>query len=91
MASCRMNALNSTYGDASGATGNWLDGTASAADLLRFQELMKAPLLFAPGSQYCYCNTNFNLAGYVVERVSGAASFLVDCYHCILELLACGV
>ena len=71
LAWCRLLAVNLTYGDASGDTGNWLDGTASAADLLRFQGSMKYPMLHVPGSQYCYVNTNFNIAGYVVERVSG--------------------
>ena len=73
LAWCRLFAVNSTYGDASGDTGNWLTGNASAADLLRFQGSMTHPMLHAPGAQYCYVNTNFNIAAYVVERVSDAS------------------
>lgn len=59
-----------TYGDASGGSGNWFGGNATGADTLRFQGVMHIPMHYAPGTQYCYVNANFNIAGYVVERVS---------------------
>jgi CubicO group peptidase (beta-lactamase class C family) len=52
-----------------GYTGNWLSGNATHTDLLKFQKLFDQPLLHAPGSQYCYVNSNFQLAGYIVEKV----------------------
>lgn len=68
--SCRIDKLELTFGALSGDSGNWLNGKASAADLLRFENSMHLPMLHAPGAQYCYVNTNFNIAGYVVEKVS---------------------
>ncbi|CAL8462903.1 g2437 [Coccomyxa elongata] len=65
-----LNNVNMTYGDASGGSGNWFSGNATAADMLRFQGVMHLPMLYAPGTQYCYVNANFNIAGYVVERLT---------------------
>ncbi|BDA48100.1 probable protein flp at N-terminal half [Coccomyxa sp. Obi] len=65
-----LDGVNLTYGEATGDTGNWLNGKATAGDLLRFQGVMHLPMLSAPGAQYCYVNANFNLAGYVVERLT---------------------
>ena len=65
----RVNNVNMTYGDASGGSGNWFSGNATAADTLNFQGVMQLPMLYAPGTQYCYVNANFNIAGYVIERV----------------------
>ena len=69
MTLCRIDNLELTLGALSGDSGNWINGKASAAELLRFQNSMHLPMLHAPGAQYCYVNTNFNIAGYVVEKV----------------------
>ncbi|BDA48098.1 probable protein flp at N-terminal half [Coccomyxa sp. Obi] len=58
------------WGDAMGLTGPWLAGNASHLDLLKFQEALGQPLLFAPGSKYCYTNTNYHIAGYIVEKLA---------------------
>jgi CubicO group peptidase (beta-lactamase class C family) len=58
-----------TYSEIGGISGPWLNGSATSLDLLKFQKVLEAPLLFAPGKQYCYTNANFNLAGYVIEKV----------------------
>lgn len=39
------------------------------AQTLRWQGTLLQPMAHAPGEAYCYVNANFNLAGYVVERV----------------------
>lgn len=52
-----------------GATGDWLSGDATHLDLLKFQKVIDGPLLFAPGKDYCYANSNFFIAGYIVEKV----------------------
>ena len=57
-----------------GLSGPWLAGNASHLDLLKFQEVFGQPLLFAPGSKYCYANTNYHIAGYIVEKVRS-----IDC------------
>lgn len=36
-----------------------------------FGSVFNAPLLFEPGSQYSYSNTNFVLAAYLIEKLSG--------------------
>lgn len=66
---CSITNLNLTYGEAVGADGNWLNGNATLRDLLRFQQTFKQPMLYPPGTQYCYVNAGFNIAGYVIERV----------------------
>ncbi|CAL8462904.1 g2438 [Coccomyxa elongata] len=58
------------WGDAMGRTGPWLDGNASHLDLIKFQEVLGQPLLFAPGTKYCYVNTNYHIAGYIVEKLT---------------------
>jgi CubicO group peptidase (beta-lactamase class C family) len=35
------------------------------------RQLGKQPLNFAPGEKWSYCNSGFNLLGYIVENVSG--------------------
>ncbi|CAL8462902.1 g2436 [Coccomyxa elongata] len=65
-----IDKLELSYGALTGSPGNWLNGEASAADLLRFQNSMHLPMLHAPGVQYCHVNTNFNTAGYVVEKLT---------------------
>lgn len=41
----------------------------SAAEVIKMAS--EKPLLFAPGTQYAYSNTNFHLLGMIVEKVSG--------------------
>ncbi|MBE5959769.1 MAG: hypothetical protein E7256_00035 [Lachnospiraceae bacterium] len=36
-----------------------------------YDTIYNAPLTFAPGTQYAYSNTNYNLLGMLIERVSG--------------------
>jgi CubicO group peptidase (beta-lactamase class C family) len=37
------------------------------------QKIGALPLDFPPGDRYAYCNTGFNLLGYVIENVSGTS------------------
>jgi CubicO group peptidase (beta-lactamase class C family) len=50
---------------------------ADAADPRSVEELIalfqNEPLQFVPGSQYQYCNSNYVLLGYIIEKVSGTA------------------
>ena len=39
------------------------------AQQLNAQGTLRLPFLFAPGEQYCYSNANFNIMGYVIEKV----------------------
>ena len=41
------------------------------AQQLNAQGTLRQPFLFAPGEQYCYTNANFNIMGYVIEKVRG--------------------
>lgn len=41
----------------------------TAAEFIRLTD--KKPLLFAPGSQFSYSNTNYHLLGLIVEKTSG--------------------
>jgi CubicO group peptidase (beta-lactamase class C family) len=52
-----------------------LDGFGLAGHLTRAQfirQLGTYPLEFQPGEKWAYCNSGFNLLGYVIENVSGA-------------------
>lgn len=40
----------------------------SEAQALAWQGTLRQPLFAAPATEYCYCNANFHLAGYVVEK-----------------------
>ena len=51
-----------------------LDGFEMRQHLTQAQfieRLGKQPLNFAPGEKWAYCNSGFNLLGYIVENVSG--------------------
>ncbi len=72
-----------------GYTGNWLSGNATHADLLKFQKLFDQPLLHAPGSQYCYVNSNFQLAGYIVEKVCSFHPEQCTAFHPLLAAAKC--
>jgi CubicO group peptidase (beta-lactamase class C family) len=51
-----------------------LDGFELRQHLTQAQfiaRLAKEPMKFAPGEDWSYCNSGFNLAGYIVENVSG--------------------
>jgi CubicO group peptidase (beta-lactamase class C family) len=51
-----------------------LDGFALRLHLTQAQFIAKIgalPLDFQPGDEYSYCNTGFNLLGYIIENVSG--------------------
>lgn len=51
-----------------------LDGFELTRHLTQAQFIKKIgalPLDFQPGAQFSYCNTGFNLLGYVIENVSG--------------------
>ena len=61
--------LDMKYGDVIGATGHLFDGTYNMTQLLNAQQILQHPFLAAPGEQYCYVNANFDIAGYVVEKV----------------------
>lgn len=55
---------------------NDLPGFEVARNLTRktfITALGQHPLLFAPGANFYYSNSNFNLLGYVIEKVSGEA------------------
>ena len=45
------------------------DGCVTLADLVPL--ILSKPLGFAPGSQWCYCQTSLNMVAHVVERLSG--------------------
>ena len=38
-----------------------------------FANLNKLPLMWKPGTHMVYCNTNYNLLGLIIERVSGGS------------------
>ena len=67
---CRLTDNKLTYGDVIGATGNYLNGQETMAQQLSTAGALQTPFLFVPGTEYCYTNANFNLAAYVVEKVS---------------------
>ena len=71
---CRVLDLKIPYGDVIGATGNFLNGQETMAQQINAQGTLRNPFLFAPGEQYCYTNANFNLAAYIVEKVSPGAA-----------------
>ena len=71
---CRAIDLKIPYGDVIGATGFFLNGQETMAQQINAQGTLRNPFLFAPGEQYCYTNANFNLAAYVVEKVSTGAA-----------------
>jgi D-alanyl-D-alanine carboxypeptidase len=51
-----------------------LDGFALTRHLTQEQfihEIVKQPMEFEPGDSWKYCNTGFNLLGYIIENVSG--------------------
>jgi CubicO group peptidase (beta-lactamase class C family) len=51
-----------------------LDGFELTRHLTQAQfisRIGREPLDFAPGEKWSYCNTGFNLLGYVIENVSG--------------------
>ena len=54
MAMRRVTALNLTYGDATGATGNFLNGAGRLADVVNRIRVLEMPLLSAPGECWCY-------------------------------------
>ena len=65
----RLSLNELLWGDVSGVTGNLFNGSYTATQQLNAQKTLLRPMLFAPGEQYCYTNSNFNLAAYVVEKV----------------------
>lgn len=66
--------MNVLWGDVVGASGGLWNGSQTSAQLLNTQKSLLHPMLFAPGEQYCYTNTNFNIAAYIVEKVSVPAN-----------------
>ncbi len=66
---CRLSLNELLWGNVSGVTGNLFNGSYTATQQLNAQKTLFRPMLFAPGEQYCYTNSNFNLAAYVVEKV----------------------
>jgi D-alanyl-D-alanine carboxypeptidase len=51
-----------------------LDGFELSRHLTQEQFIAKIggqPLVFPPGKQFYYCNTGYNLLGYIIENVSG--------------------
>ena len=50
----RVTALNLTYGDATGATGNFLNGAGRLMDLINRIRVLEMPPLSAPGETWCY-------------------------------------
>ena len=66
---CRLTLNELLWGDVSGVTGNLFNGSYTATQQLNAQNTLTHPMLSAPGEQYCYTNSNFNLAAYVVEKV----------------------
>ncbi len=43
-----------TYEEATGATGDFLEGTETLASLLNRLRVLEMPLLFAPNEGWCY-------------------------------------
>ena len=43
-----------TYGDATGTTGDYLEGTERLVSLLNRLRILEMPLLFAPNEGWCY-------------------------------------
>lgn len=74
---CRLSAVDIPYGNVAGINGSWLTGNSTDLDTLKLQNTLKLPLIFAPGTGYCYTNANFNLAGYVIEKVRTHPPFLL--------------
>ncbi len=50
----RVTGLNLTYGDATGATGAFLNGAERLVDLVNRVRVLEMPLLSAPGESWCY-------------------------------------
>ena len=50
----RVTALNLTYGDATGATGDFLNGAGRLVDVVNRIRVLEMPLLSAPGESWCY-------------------------------------
>jgi D-alanyl-D-alanine carboxypeptidase len=51
-----------------------LDGFELSRHLTQAQfiaQIGELPLVFAPGEKFSYCNTGYNLLGYIIENVSG--------------------
>jgi D-alanyl-D-alanine carboxypeptidase len=51
-----------------------LDGFELSRHLTQAQFIAKVgelPLVFAPGEKFSYCNTGYNLLGFIIENVSG--------------------
>jgi hypothetical protein len=54
LAMCRVTALDLTYSEATGATGNFLNGAGRLVDLIKRIRVLEMPLLSAPGEAWCY-------------------------------------
>lgn len=51
-----------TYGDATGATEDYLEGTERLVTLLNRLRILEMPLLFAPNEGWCYVSLLLLLA-----------------------------
>ena len=40
-------------------------------------EISKYPLMFSPGQEWSYCNSAYNLLGYIIEKTSGKPYWIV--------------
>ena len=76
------------YGDVIGATGFFFNGQETMAQQLNAQGTLRNPFLFAPGEQYCYTNANFNLAGYIIEKVSTLLQLYSLEYNPVITLIS---
>ena len=59
---CRVTGTHMTYGDATGATEDYLEGTERLVTLLNRLRILEMPLLFAPNEGWCYVSLLLLLA-----------------------------
>ncbi len=87
-----MTGNNLTYGDATGTTGDFFDGTERLVTLLNRLRILEMPLLFAPNEGWCYVRLS-QLVGTAehVPLLTNAAQIPHAGANCMVILWCVGV